>query len=106
MPMPMPMPHVKCRWLKVYPAESIMVVASEHLKEAKDMKAVMQRFATFVEIPGEGKKVHHELIFKSSPASQDGSVHENGRAYIGEAPADLADKLNKVRGCSDPVEGL
>ena len=40
--------------------------------------------------------MHHELIFKSSPASQDGNVHENGRAYIGEAPADLADKLNKV----------
>ena len=84
------------RWLKVYPAESIMVVASEHLKEAKDMKAVMLRFANFLQIPGEGKKVHHELIFKASPASQDGSVHENGRAYIGEAPADLADKLNKV----------
>ena len=84
------------RWLKVYPAESIMVVASEHLKEAKDMKAVMLRFANFLQIPGEGKKVHHELIFKASPASQDGSVHENGRAYIGEAPADLGDKLNKI----------
>ena len=45
------------RWLKVYPPESIMVIASEHLKEAKDMKAVMQRFASFLGIPGEGKSV-------------------------------------------------
>ena len=40
--------------------------------------------------------MHHDLIFKASPASKDGSVHENGRSYIGEAPADLGDKLNKI----------
>jgi len=84
------------RWLRVYPPEALMVLASEHLKEAKDLKAVMQRFATFMEISTDGGKVHHDLIFKASPASKDGSVHENGRSYIGEAPADLGDKLNKI----------
>eukprot|EP00908_Phaeocystis_cordata_P004612 Transcript_1501.p1 GENE.Transcript_1501~~Transcript_1501.p1 ORF type:complete len:653 (+),score=175.84 Transcript_1501:949-2907(+) len=84
------------KWLRVYNPTDILVIASEHLKEAKDMKAVMQRFANFLDIPADGPKVHHELIFKASPASHDGSVHENGRAYIGEAPADLGDKLNKV----------
>lgn len=32
------------RWLKVYPPESMLVVPSEHLKEPKTFKAVMDRF--------------------------------------------------------------
>lgn len=84
------------RWLRVYSPESMLILASEQLKEAKDLKAVMQRFATWLELPTDGEKVHHDLIFKASPASKDGSVHENGRAYIGEAPAELGEKLNKI----------
>ena len=84
------------RWLRVYSPESMLVLASEHMKDAKDMKQVMMRFSKFMEIPADGEKVHHDLIFKASPASKDGSVHENGRSYIGEAPADLGDKLNKI----------
>ena len=31
-----------------------------------------------------------------TPASTDGSVHENGRSYIGEIPPDVSERLNKV----------
>ncbi len=84
------------RWLKVYPTSSLLVIPSEHLKDPNDMKRVMQSFARFVGLPEEGPKVHHDIIFKASPASKDGAVHENGRTYIGEAPPDLIEKLRKI----------
>mmetsp|Transcript_18114 Transcript_18114/g.50899 ORF Transcript_18114/g.50899 Transcript_18114/m.50899 type:complete len:190 (+) Transcript_18114:2384-2953(+) len=47
-----------------------------------------------------GPRVHHDLIFKSSPAAKgvgsDGHVHENGRTYIAESPAELSETLHKV----------
>ena len=84
------------RWLKVYPTSSLLVIPSEHLKDPNDMKRVMQSFARFVGLPEEGPKVHHDIIFKASPASKDGAVHENGRTNIGEAPPDLIEKLRKI----------
>jgi len=84
------------RWLKVYPPESMLVVPSEHLKEPKTFKTVMDRFAKLIDVPSSGPSVKNELIFQSSPASTDGHVHENGRTYIAEAPPELAQKLHKV----------
>ncbi len=40
--------------------------------------------------------MHPEIISQASPASKDGHVHENGRSYIGAAPAELAERLQKV----------
>ena len=84
------------KWLKVFPPEAMLVVPSESLKEAHSFKTVMERFATLLGLPRAGPEVHAELIFKASPASKDGSVHENGRAYIGEVPPDVSERLNKV----------
>jgi len=84
------------RWLKVYPPESMLVVPSEKLKDAKSFATVMERFAALVGLPRAGPKVNNDLIFKASPASTDGSVHENGRTYIAEAPPELTTRLNKV----------
>ena len=72
------------KWLRVFPPEAMLIVPSESLKEAHSFKTVMERFATLLGLPRAGPEVHTELIFKASPASKDGSVHENGRAYIGE----------------------
>lgn len=68
---------------QVYPPESILVVPSESLKEPASFRTVMDRFARLLGLPQGGPQVHNELIFKSSPASTDGHVHENGRSYIG-----------------------
>mmetsp|Transcript_25146 Transcript_25146/g.81887 ORF Transcript_25146/g.81887 Transcript_25146/m.81887 type:complete len:839 (+) Transcript_25146:3-2519(+) len=88
------------KWLKVYPAEQLLVIPSERLKEAGDMKDTMGRFARFMGLSDSGAEVHNDLIFKSSPAAKgvgsDGHVHENGRTYIAEAPADLAEKIHKI----------
>jgi len=84
------------RWLKVYPAESMLVVPSDALKEPATFKTVMDRFARLVDIPQAGPLVNNDLIFKSSTASTDGHVHENGRSYIAESPPDLTEKLHKV----------
>ena len=65
------------------------VVPSESLKEPNSFKAVMERFASLLGLPRAGPEVHNELIFKASPASTDGSVHENGRSYIGEVPPEV-----------------
>jgi len=50
--------------------------------------------------------VHHDLIFKSSPAAKgvgsDGHVHENGRTYIAESPAELSATLHKARARPSP----
>ena len=77
------------KWLKVFPPEAMLVVPSEALKQASSFKTVMERFASLLGLPRAGPEVHNELIFKASPASTDGSVHENGRAYIGEIPPDV-----------------
>ena len=84
------------RWLKVYPPEAMLIVPSEALKEANSFKSVMERFASLLDLPRAGPAVKNELIFKASPASTDGHVHENGRTYIAEAPPDLTERLNKV----------
>jgi len=84
------------KWLKVFSPEAMLVVPSEHMKEAADMKNTMLRFARFLNLPEAGPKVHHDLIFKASPASKDGHVHENGRAYVATVPDDLAARLYKV----------
>jgi len=84
------------RWLKVYPPESMLVIPSEHLKEPKTFKAVMDRFAKLVGVPSSGPDVKNDLIFQSSPASTDGHVHENGRSYIASAPPDLTERLHKI----------
>lgn len=84
------------RWLKVYPPEAMLVVPSEALKEAQSFANVMQRFASLLGLPRAGPEVNNKLIFKASPASTDGHVHENGRTYIAEAPPDLTERLNKV----------
>jgi len=84
------------RWLKVFPAESLLVIPSEALKEPKTFKHVMDRFASLIGVPANGPDVQNDLIFKSSPASTDGHVHENGRSYIAESPAELTEKLHKV----------
>ena len=84
------------RWLKVFSPESMLVVPSESLKEASSFKTVMERFVTLMGLPRGGAEVHNELIFKASPASTGGNVHENGRSYVGEIPADLSERLNKV----------
>ena len=65
------------KWLKVFPAESMLVVPSEKLKEASSFKTVMERFAGLLSLPRAGPEVHNELIFKASPASTGGNVHEN-----------------------------
>ena len=72
------------------------MVPSESLKEAPSFSNVMQRFARLLGLPRAGPEVNNKLIFKSSPASTDGHVHENGRTYIAEAPPDLTERLNKV----------
>jgi len=84
------------KWLKVYPPEAMLVVPSESLKEAKTFQNVMERFASLLGLPRGGPQVNNELIWKASPASTDGHVHENGRSYIAEAPPDLTARLNKV----------
>ena len=60
------------------------------------MKATMSRFASLLGLPDTGPSVHHDLIFKASPASKDGHVHENGRSYIASAPAELSNRMYKV----------
>ena len=57
---------------------------------------VMEHFASLLGLPRAGPEVHNELIFKASPASTGGNVHENGRAYVGEIPPDVSERLNKV----------
>jgi len=84
------------RWLKVYPPESMLIVPSEALKEAPSFSRVMERFAALLGLPRAGPEVNNQLIFKASPASTDGHVHENGRTYIAEAPPDLTERLNKA----------
>ena len=84
------------KWLKVFPPESMLIVPSESLKAARTFKTVMERFGTLVGLPVTGPEVRNDLIFKASPASSDGGVHENGRSYIGEITPDLTEKLNKV----------
>jgi len=84
------------KWLKVFPPEAMLVVPSESLKEAGSFKTVMERFASLLTLPKAGAEVHNELIFKASPASTDGNVHENGRSYVGEVPSDVGERLNKV----------
>lgn len=84
------------RWLKLYAPDCMRVFASEHLKNPATMKLAMQAFAKLLGLPADGSQVHHELIFKASPASTDGTVHENGRVYISESPADLSEQLHKV----------
>lgn len=68
---------------------SAKVVPSETLKQASSFKIVMEHFAALLNLPRAGPEVHNDLIFKASPASKDGSVHENGRSYIGEIPPDV-----------------
>ena len=53
----------------------------------------MERFAALLGIPRAGPEVHNELIFKASPASTNGNVHENGRKYIGEIPPDVRARI-------------
>ena len=84
------------RWLKVYPPSAMLVVPSEDLKEPKTFQRVMNRFAVLLGLPVAGPLVHNGLLSKPSTASNDGGVHENARSYIGEIPADLADRLHKV----------
>lgn len=74
----------------------MLVVPSESLKEASSFKAFMERFASLLSLPRAGPEVHNELISKASPASSDGSVHENGRSYAGEIPPELSERLNKI----------
>ena len=57
---------------------------------------VMEHFASLLGLPRAGPEVHNELIFKASPASNDESVHENGRSYIGEVPPEATERLHKV----------
>jgi hypothetical protein len=84
------------RWLKVYPADSMLIVPSEALKEANSFKATMERFAALLGLPRAGPQVNNGLIFQGSTAATDGKVHENGRTYIAEAPPDLTERLNKI----------
>ena len=84
------------KWLRVYPPEAMLVVPSEALKEASSFAKVMGRFASLVGIPQAGAEVHADIIYKASPASTDGHVHENGRAYIAEAPPELTERLQSV----------
>lgn len=74
----------------------MLVVPSEQLKEPESFKRVMDRFAGLLGVPRAGPHVHPELIFKASPASTDGHVQENSRAYIGQAPPELTARLNKA----------
>jgi len=84
------------RWLKVYPPEAMLIVPSEALKEGDSFKKTMERFAALVGLPRVGPQVDNRLIYKASPASADGKVHENGRSYVAEAPPELTTRLNKV----------
>jgi len=88
---------------QVYPAHQMLIIPSEKMKVPQDMKDSMARFAQFLGLPDSGPRVHHDLIFKSSPAAKgvgsDGHVHENGRTYIAESPAELSETLHKV--CTD-----
>ena len=84
------------RWLAVYPPEAMLIIASEHMKQAAMMQNTMMRFARFLGLPDSGPRVHHEFVFKASPASKDGLVHENGRTYIAKAPRELAARLYKA----------
>jgi len=84
------------KWLKVFPPEAMLVVPSEHLKDSTSFKNVMERFAALLGLPRAGPEVHNDLIFKASPASADGSVHENGRSYVGQLTPDITDRLHKV----------
>ena len=87
--------HIQ-RWLKVYPPESMLIVPSESLKEAPTFKQVMERFAVLVGLPRAGPQVNNQLIFKASPASKDGKVHENGRTYVADVTPEIAERLNKI----------
>lgn len=84
------------RWLKVYPPHSLLVLPSEDLKAATTFKRAMERFAVLLGLPRAGPEVHAELITKASPASTDGGVHENGRAYVGKITSALKERLNGV----------
>ena len=84
------------KWLKVFPPEAMLIVPSESLKAAATFKTVMERFVTMLGLPRSGPEVHNDLVFKASPASSDGNVHENGRSYVGEITPDLTERLNKV----------
>ena len=84
------------RWLKVYPPDAMLVVPSEALKEVKSFQSVMERFASLVGLPHTGPTVNSQLMTRASSASTDGKVHENGRAYVAEAPPDLTERLNKI----------
>ena len=84
------------RWLKVYPAESILVIPSEALKTATTFKQVMGKFAALLDLPQAGPEVHPELITQASPGSTSGGVRENGRTYIGGISTRLKDRLNRV----------
>ena len=66
----------------------------------------MERFAALLGLPRAGPQVKNDLIFKASPASTDGHVHENGRSYIAEAPPDLSERLNKVQTHPQPTPTL
>merc|ERR1712137_1528579 len=74
----------------------MMVIPSEHMKEAEDMKHTMARFARFLNIPEDGPRVHNDLINKASPASKGGNVHENGRSYVATVPDELNARLYRV----------
>jgi len=84
------------RWLKVYPPEAMLVLPSEALKESGSFQKTMERFAALVGLPRGGPQVDNNLIYKASPASADGKVHENGRAYVAGASPELTVRLNKI----------
>ena len=86
--------HLK-RWLKAYPPSAMLVIPFEALKSAHTLQRTMERFATMLGLPRAGPEVHAELITKASPASTDGSVHENGRAYVGKISPSLEGRINQ-----------
>ena len=81
-------------WLRFFPASQLLVLPSEALFDQATIKQAMGRLARFLGIPSDGAAVRNELLFTASTASTSKAPHENGRAYVAEAPPDVVASLN------------
>ena len=80
-------------WLKYFPPTQLLVLPSEALFEPQSISAAFGRLARFLGLPPDGPPVHAELLHTASTASTSSAPHENGRAYVADAPADVAAAL-------------
>jgi len=81
------------KWLRYFPAEQLLVMASEGVFEPHTIEAAMRRLSRFLKLSDE--TAVRSVLFSASPASTSAAPHENGRVYVTEAPDDVVAQLKR-----------